>query len=105
MIWASVKRLFFIGISSSITPRKFYLRTPLTIGRITCSFAPLSTTDVEGLQLATARTAPTNQERLDRELRLFGSLWVIFFLSVAEQLNFRESNGMHAADQKMNDLT
>jgi hypothetical protein len=35
MIWASVKRLFFIGISSSILPRKFYVRIPLTMGRIT----------------------------------------------------------------------
>jgi hypothetical protein len=35
MIWASVKRLFFIGISSSILPRKFYVRTPLTMERIT----------------------------------------------------------------------
>ncbi|WP_207186326.1 hypothetical protein, partial [Rhodovulum sulfidophilum] len=35
MIWASVKRLFFIGISSSILPRKFYVRIPLTTGRIT----------------------------------------------------------------------
>ncbi|WP_237401211.1 hypothetical protein, partial [Rhodovulum sulfidophilum] len=35
MIWASVKRLFFIGISSSILPRKFYVRIPLTKGRIT----------------------------------------------------------------------
>ena len=30
-----MKRLFFIGISSSITPRKFYLRIPLTMGTIT----------------------------------------------------------------------
>jgi hypothetical protein len=37
MIWASVKRLFFIGISSSILQRKFYLRIPLTMGRITLS--------------------------------------------------------------------
>ena len=29
----SVKRFFLIGISSSILPRKFYLRIPLTIGR------------------------------------------------------------------------
>ncbi|WP_205518853.1 hypothetical protein, partial [Pseudotabrizicola algicola] len=35
MIWASVKRLFFIGISSFILPRKFYFRIPLTMGRIT----------------------------------------------------------------------
>jgi len=30
-----VKRLFFIGISSSILPRKFYFCIPLTMGRIT----------------------------------------------------------------------
>ena len=31
----TVKRLFFIGISSLILPRKFYFRIPLTMGRIT----------------------------------------------------------------------
>lgn len=35
MIWAWVKRLFCIGISSFILPRKFYVCIPLTIGRIT----------------------------------------------------------------------
>ncbi|WP_423211495.1 hypothetical protein [Paracoccus yeei] len=34
-----MKRLFFIGISSSILPRKFYLRIPLTTGRITITRA------------------------------------------------------------------
>ncbi|MFG6505919.1 NYN domain-containing protein [Sulfitobacter sp. Ks16] len=37
MIWASVKRVFFIGISSFILPRKFYFRIPLTSGGITPS--------------------------------------------------------------------
>ena len=32
MIWASVNRVFFIGISSFILPRKFYFRTPLISG-------------------------------------------------------------------------
>ena len=32
MIWASVKRVFFIGISSVILPRKFYFRIPLRSG-------------------------------------------------------------------------
>ncbi len=41
MIWASVKRLFFIGISSSILPRKFYFRIPLTTGWITLGRALL----------------------------------------------------------------
>jgi MFS family permease len=35
MIWASAKRLFFIGISSPILPRKFYVHIPLAMGRIT----------------------------------------------------------------------
>jgi len=35
MIWASVKRVFFIGISSFILPRKFYFRIPLRSGGIT----------------------------------------------------------------------
>lgn len=39
MIRASVKRLFFIGISSSILPRKFHARIRLTIERITVESA------------------------------------------------------------------
>ncbi|NKX41409.1 hypothetical protein HGG71_07985, partial [Rhodobacteraceae bacterium R_SAG2] len=35
MIWASVKRVFFNGISSFILPRKFYFRIPLRSGGIT----------------------------------------------------------------------
>ena len=35
MIWASVNRVFFIGISSFILPRKFYFHIPLRSGGIT----------------------------------------------------------------------
>ena len=35
MTWASVNRVFFIGISSFILPRKFYFRIPLRSGGIT----------------------------------------------------------------------
>lgn len=35
MIWASVKRAFFIGISSFILPRKFGFRIPSRSGGIT----------------------------------------------------------------------
>jgi hypothetical protein len=40
MIWASVKRLFFIRISSFILPRKFYLPNPLFAGGITVEAIP-----------------------------------------------------------------
>jgi len=35
MIWASVNRVFFIGLSSFILPRKFYFRIHLRSGAIT----------------------------------------------------------------------
>ncbi|SHF98158.1 hypothetical protein SAMN05444149_107147, partial [Pseudosulfitobacter pseudonitzschiae] len=34
----SVKRVFFIGISSFILPRKFYFRIPLRSGGITIAY-------------------------------------------------------------------
>jgi hypothetical protein len=41
---SELKRLFFIGISSSILPRKFYRRIPLTMGRITPCAARMEST-------------------------------------------------------------
>ncbi|MBO9455303.1 hypothetical protein J7376_16815, partial [Paracoccus sp. R12_1] len=74
MIWASVYRVFFIGISSVILPRKFYFRIPLRSGGITaahaCKYRGLSsfprTPCIETLRVSSARCSPSGggSERL-----------------------------------------
>jgi hypothetical protein len=73
MICASVNRVFFIGISSLILPRKLYFRIPLRSGRITQAGLDRGIAETRlATTLSTRRQFPHHQRTASLQ-RLFAS--------------------------------
>ena len=65
-----MKRVFFIGISSFILPRKFYFRIPLRSGGITLALRTAQTIDTGELPMADAAMMKVYSSKLTERLAI-----------------------------------
>jgi hypothetical protein len=94
-IWASVKRVFFIAISSLIPPRKFYFRIPFLSGGL-----PSAAADEQ--YLSSAGASPCASTREDARLRDFFYRFARKLLAALPELAVRGRPGAGETGSRKN---